>query len=30
MIETVTEITVEVKGNQKPACVAEKVGRIVF
>ena len=30
MIETVIEITVEVKGNQKPACVAEKVGRIVF
>ena len=30
MIETVTEITVEVKGNQKPACVAEKVGRIAF
>ena len=30
MIETVTEITVEVRGSEKPACVAEKVGRIVF
>ena len=30
MIETVTGITVEVRGSEKPACVAEKVGRIVF
>ena len=30
MIETLIEIVVEVEGEEKPACVAEKVGRIVF
>jgi acyl dehydratase len=30
MIETMTEVTVEVKGQDKPACVAESLGRMVF
>lgn len=30
MIETVTEVTVEVEGQGKPACVAESLGRMVF
>ena len=30
MIETVTEVTVEVEGQDKPACVAESLGRMVF
>ncbi|XOV88935.1 MAG: MaoC family dehydratase [Pseudomonadota bacterium] len=30
MIETMTEVTVEVQGQDKPACVAESLSRIVF
>ncbi len=30
MIETMTEVTVEVQGQEKPACVAESLSRIVF
>ncbi|MDH5738491.1 MAG: MaoC family dehydratase [Gammaproteobacteria bacterium] len=30
MIETMTEMVVEVKGQEKPACVAESLGRMVF
>ena len=30
MIETVTEIKVEIQGHDKPALVAESVGRLVF
>lgn len=30
MIETMTELVVEVEGQEKPACVAESLGRMVF
>jgi acyl dehydratase len=30
MIETNTEVTLEVEGQDKPACVAESLGRMVF
>ncbi len=30
MIETMTEIVVEAQGSDKPVCVAESLGRIVF
>ena len=30
MIETMTEVVVEVEGQDKPACVAESLGRMVF
>ncbi len=30
MIETMTEITVDIEGQDKPACVAESMGRSVF
>ena len=30
MIESVTEVTAEVEGQDKPACVAESLGRMVF
>jgi acyl dehydratase len=30
MIETMTEVTVEIKDQDKPACVAESMGRMVF
>ena len=30
MLEVVNELTVEVKGQDKPACVAESVLRLVF
>lgn len=30
MIETMTEVTVEVQGQDKPACVAESLSRMVF
>ncbi|MFT7222089.1 MAG: acyl dehydratase [Candidatus Azotimanducaceae bacterium] len=30
MIETMNEIVVEAKGNDKPVCVAESLGRLVF
>ncbi len=30
MIETMTEVVVEVEGEDKPACVAESLGRMVF
>ena len=30
MIETMSEVTVEVKGQEKPAVVAESLGRLVF
>lgn len=30
MIETMTEVTVEIQGKDKPACVAESMGRMVF
>ena len=30
MIETMNEIVVEVQGQEKPCCVAESVGRLVF
>ena len=30
MIESMTEVTVEVDGQKKPACVAESLGRMVF
>ena len=30
MIETMTEVTVEIEGQGKPACVAESMGRMVF
>ena len=30
MIETATEVTLEVEGQEKPACVAESLGRLVF
>ncbi|MCB1645424.1 MAG: MaoC family dehydratase [Pseudomonadales bacterium] len=30
MIETMTEVTVEIEGQEKPACVAESLSRMVF
>ncbi len=30
MIETMNEIVVEIEGQEKPACVAESLGRMVF
>ena len=30
MIETMNEVVVEIEGQQKPACVAESLGRMVF
>ena len=30
MIETMNEVVVEIQGQEKPACVAESLGRIVF
>ncbi len=30
MLETMTEIVVEAQGSEKPVCVAESVGRLVF
>ena len=30
MIETMNEVVVEVEGQEKPACVAESLGRMVF
>lgn len=30
MIETMTEVTVDIEGEDKPACVAESLGRMVF
>lgn len=30
MIETMTEVTVEIEGGDKPACVAESLSRMVF
>jgi acyl dehydratase len=30
MIETMTEVTVEIQGQDKPACVAESMARMVF
>lgn len=30
MIETMTEVTVEIEGEDKPACVAESLARMVF
>lgn len=30
MIETMTEVTVEIEGHEKPACVAESLSRMVF
>lgn len=30
MIETMTEVTVEIEGGDKPACVAESLARMVF
>jgi acyl dehydratase len=30
MIETMTEVTVEIEGGAKPACVAESMARMVF
>jgi len=30
MIETMTEVTVEIEGQDKPACVAESLSRMVF
>ena len=30
MIETMNEIVVEVQGQDKPCCVAESLGRLVF
>jgi acyl dehydratase len=30
MIETMTEVVVEIEGQEKPACVAESLGRMVF
>jgi hypothetical protein len=30
MIETMTEIVVEAEGSDKPVCVAESLGRMVF
>ena len=30
MIETMNEIVVEVEGQDKPCCVAESLGRLVF
>jgi acyl dehydratase len=30
MIETMNEVTVEIEGADKPACVAESLGRMVF
>ena len=30
MIETMNEIVVEVEGQEKPCCVAERLGRLVF
>lgn len=30
MIETMNEVVVEVEGQEKPCCVAESLGRLVF
>ena len=30
MIESMTEVTVEIEGQEKPACVAQSLGRMVF
>jgi hypothetical protein len=30
MIETMTEVVVEIEGQDKPACVAESLGRMAF
>ncbi len=30
MIETMTEVTVDIEGQEKPACVAESLSRMVF
>ncbi|MBT3734486.1 MAG: dehydratase, partial [Gammaproteobacteria bacterium] len=30
MIETMNEVVVEAEGSDKPVCVAESVGRMVF
>ena len=30
MLETMTEIVVEAEGSEKPVCVAESLGRMVF
>jgi hypothetical protein len=30
MIETMNELVVEIEGQEKPCCVAESLGRLVF
>jgi len=30
MVETMSEITVEIQGQEKPACVVESLARMVF
>jgi hypothetical protein len=30
MIETMNEVVLEAEGSEKPCCVAESVGRLVF